>query len=169
LARAIFNRFYTACGDIPRSVAISFAVWGRSRRRKHSFSFAVNLARAISPGSSVRMLSVSLMKLCYRSNVCLPRTFRFQNAKLKDFVSAQHRQEPMHPPMLKLPCVGQAHSVAVSRSAARKPPVRFPSHYEIRELIAGLQNRSFAKMNQRPKLGSDGRGMSVGFWVITYD
>jgi hypothetical protein len=112
LARAIFSRFSTACGDIPRSLAISFAVWGRSRRRKHSFSFAVNLASAILPGSSVRMLSVSLMKMCYRSNVCLPRTFRDQNAKLTDFVSAQRRQE--HAPAdAKTSCIGQAHSVEV--------------------------------------------------------
>ncbi len=42
-------------------------------------------------------------------------------------------------------------------------PLSFPSR--LRERIAGLQNRSFAKMNQRPKLGSEGRGVNVRFWV----
>ena len=35
----------------------------------------------------------------------------------------------------------------------------------IRKRIAALRNRSFAKMNQRPKLGSEGRGVNVRFWV----
>ncbi|KQM51720.1 hypothetical protein ASE69_20565 [Sphingomonas sp. Leaf208] len=41
----------------------------------------------------------------------------------------------------------------------------FLSHHDIRERIAALRNRSFAKMNQRPKLGSKGRGVSVRLWV----
>jgi hypothetical protein len=40
----------------------------------------------------------------------------------------------------------------------------FPNH-DICECIAGLENRLLAKMNQRPKLGSEGRGVNVGFWV----
>ena len=39
------------------------------------------------------------------------------------------------------------------------------SHYGIRERIAGLQNLSSAKMNQRPKLGSEQGALNVRNWV----
>lgn len=42
----------------------------------------------------------------------------------------------------------------------------FLSHHDIREQIAGLENRLFAQMNQRPKLESGGRGVSVCLWVL---
>lgn len=40
------------------------------------------------------------------------------------------------------------------------------SHYGIRERIAGLQNLSSAKMNQRPKLGSEQGALNVRNWVL---
>lgn len=44
-------------------------------------------------------------------------------------------------------------------------PTAFLPYRDICERIAGLRHRSFAKMNQRPKLGSEGRDMHVRFWV----
>ena len=41
------------------------------------------------------------------------------------------------------------------------------SYHDIRERLAELQNRSFANMNQRPKLGSKGRGVNVHNWVLS--
>ena len=38
-------------------------------------------------------------------------------------------------------------------------------HYDIRERVAGLQNLSSAKMNQRPKLGSGQGALNVHNWV----
>lgn len=43
----------------------------------------------------------------------------------------------------------------------------FLSHRDIRERIAGLENRLLVNMTQRPKLGSEGRGVNVGFWVCS--
>ena len=40
-------------------------------------------------------------------------------------------------------------------------------HYDIRERVAGLQNLSSAKMNQRPKLGSGQGALNVHNWVVT--
>lgn len=42
----------------------------------------------------------------------------------------------------------------------------FLSHHGIRERIAGLENPLFAKMNQLPKLGSEGSGVSVCLWGV---
>ena len=56
----------------------------------------------------------------------------------------------------------------MSAIATRLPkavgPLSFPSR--LRERIAGLENRLFAKMNQRLRLGGGGWGVNVRFWVV---
>ena len=50
-------------------------------------------------------------------------------------------------------------------SLTESGPSGFLPNHDICERIAGLENRLLAKMNQRPKLGSEGRGVNVGFGV----
>jgi len=60
------------------------------------------------------------------------------------------------------------HSAWRRRERGRTPKSSlsvFLSYHDIRERLAGFENRSFAKVNQRPKLGSEGKGVNVRFWV----
>lgn len=45
---------------------------------------------------------------------------------------------------------------SVSWGVASKAEGPLSCHHDIRERIGGLENRLFAKMNQRPKLGREG-------------
>lgn len=58
---------------------------------------------------------------------------------------------------------------AIDVCIAQSGPSAILPHHDICERIAGLQNRSFPRMNQRPKLGGGGRAPDVHLRVSGSD